>query len=395
MIVLGALSAAGPLSHDTYLPGLPDLAKDLGIGTSTAQLTLTASLAGLALGQLVAGPMSDRLGRRRPLIAGATVFAVAALVCGLTSSVPLLIGARFVQGLSGAAGVAVSNAVIRDRHAGERMARELSVLLAISSIAPVVAPVIGGGILTFTSWRGIFGFVAATGAVMALLTAARLEETLPPERRHPGGLHAVRVAFPRLRRDRRFVGYALVTGLSFGAMFAYIAGSPFVVQDIYGASSLEFAAVFAVNGLGIVVVGRATAQLLGRYSMHRLMVAACCQAWLGAAIVLVSWLAHAGIWPLLVGLFLTVSCITALLQNSMTLAMEPYPDIAGSASAIVGVTRFGIGALCAPLVGVAGDGTALPMALVMVGLTSCSLLLALGLQRAHLRTPINTPIPTT
>ncbi len=271
------------------------------------------------------------------------------------------------------------------------MARYFSMLLAVMGVAPIVAPVLGGGILAFTSWRGIFVALAIAGwgdrPGRRVQPRRDASPGATPCRRGAGG----RLGIRRLARDRMFVGYALVMSLAFGAMFAYIAGSPFVHPGHLRRLAAAVLGDVRDHGLGIIVVGRLAARLLGRFSTHQIMLFGCTQSATGALIVLLSWELTTSVWPLLVGLFLIASCITTVLQNAMALALEPYPDIAGSASAVMGTMQFSIGALTSRSSGVAGNDTALPMALIMVALTTVGLAIGPGRER---RTPLDPPEPT-
>jgi DHA1 family bicyclomycin/chloramphenicol resistance-like MFS transporter len=245
IFILGALTGIGPLSIDMYLPALPHLTHDLSAGASLVQLTLTSCLVGLAAGQVVAGPISDMWGRRRPLIAGVALYTIASLLCTVATTVQLLIGLRFVQGAAGAAGIVIARAVVRDLYDGPAAARFFSLLMLVNGVAPVAAPVIGGQLLRFTSWRGVFVVIAVIGGLMTVSALLGLRETLGPLERHAGGLRATLRTLAGLCADRVFMGYALAGGLAFAAMFAYISGSPFVIQDIYGLSPQAYSLILA------------------------------------------------------------------------------------------------------------------------------------------------------
>jgi len=366
IVVLGGLSAFGPLSLDLYLPGLPALARDLGAPASAAQLTLTACLAGLALGQLVAGPLSDRYGRRRPLLAGVALYALTSLLCAAAPSIAVLVGLRLAQGLAGAAGIVIARAVVRDRLEGDAAARLFSSLMLVGGLAPILAPILGAQLLTVLDWRGIF--VVLAGAGLALLVAAlALPESLPPERRRSGGLATVARTIRSLAADPGFTSYALCGGFVLGAMFAYIAGSPFVLQDIYGLSPQAFSLAFAVNGLGIMAAASVNRRLVGRLRPATLLRAGVTQSALGGVLLLTAVLTGAGgRWGVLAALFLVVSCVGLVGPNTIALALARHGEVAGTASALLGVIQFLIGAVAAPLVGIAGDDTAVPMAVTIV-----------------------------
>jgi DHA1 family bicyclomycin/chloramphenicol resistance-like MFS transporter len=362
VVILGALSAFGPLSIDMYLPGLPSLGATLDAPAWAVQLTLTACLSGLALGQIVAGPLSDRFGRRRPLIAGVGAYAAASLLCAVAPSVFALVVLRFVQGVAGAAGIVIARAIVRDMHSGAAAARFFSLLMLVNGLAPILAPVIGGQILRVTTWRGVFVVLAAIGVALAVAAAAGLRETLAPANRHPGGVRETLVTFRRLLGDRSFVGHALACGLSFGAMFAYISGSPFVLQDIYGASPQLFSVMFAVNALGIVAASQANRALLRRADPRALLRGALGVQAAAAVALLAAVAAGAGVWPIVVLLFVVVASVGVVFPYATALALADHPRVAGSASGLLGVLQFIVGAAAAPLVGVGGTGTAVPMA---------------------------------
>ncbi len=365
VVLLGALSAFGPLSMDLYLPGLPQMARDLDAPASVAQGTLTACVIGLAVGQVVAGPISDALGRRRPLLVGLFAYALASAGCALAPEIASLTVLRLVQGLAGAVGIVLSRAVVRDLYAGAAAARTFAALILVNGLAPVLAPVLGGQLLHVTDWRGVFAVLSGIGVLLTLATWWGVEETLPPERRRGGGLKATLMIFGELLRDRRFVGYVLAAGLAFGAMFAYISGSPFVLEEIYGASPQAFSAVFAVNALGIVALGAVSRRLVGRVGPAALLSAGVSVSALGGVGLLVAVLAGAGLPGVLPALFAVVASIGLVYPNAAALAMERRPDAAGSASALIGLVQFALGALATPLVGLGGAATALPMAIVV------------------------------
>jgi len=367
VVVLGALSSFGPLSLDLYLPGLPQLANSLGASASAAQLTLTACLLGLATGQLLSGPWSDAVGRRRPLVIGVGAYIAASLACAVAPSILTLIGLRFVQGLAGAAGIALSRAVVRDVRSGAAAARLFAGLLLVNGLAPILAPVLGGQLLRATDWRGLFVVLAVVGALILTGTVMFVPESHPPALRRTGGLTDTLRVFRGLLADRRFVGCTLASGLAFAAMFAYIAGSPFVLQDIYSLSPAQFSAVFAVNAIGIIVAGQASSPMIARLGPGPVLGAGLVTGAVGgAALLAVVLLGGIGLVGILPALFLVVASIGVVFPSGTALALEGSPSTAGSASGLLGLAQFAVGAISAPLVGVAGTGTALPMAIVIV-----------------------------
>jgi len=365
VLILGGLSAFGPLSIDMYLPGLPHLTRDLGASASTGQLTLTACVLGLALGQLLAGPLSDSLGRRKPLLVGLAAYAATSAVCALAPTIWVLIGLRFLQGMAGAAGIVIARAVVRDLYSGEAAAKMFAALMLVLGIAPVFAPLIGGQALRVMSWRGIFVVLAAIGLLLLAAAFFGLAETLPPERRHAAGLGSTLRTFGRLMRDRGFMSYAGVFGLAFGAMFAYIAGSPFVLEDVYGVSPQVFSLIFAVNSACLIAATQVVHRLVERRGSEALLRAGVLiTAGSGIALLPAVLVGDALAW-VLPCLLVLVTGIGFMVPTSSALALEDQGWAAGSASALLGLGQFALAALVAPLPGVAGQGTAVPMAIVI------------------------------
>jgi DHA1 family bicyclomycin/chloramphenicol resistance-like MFS transporter len=380
VVILGALSTFGPLSIDMYLPALPQLARDFGASASGIQLTLSACLIGLALGQVVAGPISDTYGRRRPLLIGVGAYAAASLLCALAPSLLLLTILRCVQGLAGAAGIVIARAIVRDLHSGAAAARFFSLLMIVSGLAPIFAPVIGGQVLQFTSWRGVFLILFVIGVLLLVLAALGLRESLPNESRQTGGLPATLATFRRLLADSAFVGYAVAGGFAFAAMFAYISGSSFVLQEIYGVSPQGYSSIFGMNAFGLMAAGQINGQLVGRVAPQRLLLggltATACG---GAALLAVVAVGSSGLGGVTAALFVVVASLGFVMPNATTLALSGHPRTAGSASALLGVMQYAVGAAAAPLVGL-GDRSALQMAVVIAvcGVSA----LAVGVLRA-------------
>ncbi|MGE6227009.1 multidrug effflux MFS transporter [Paenibacillus chitinolyticus] len=364
-VILGSLSAFGPLSLDMYLPALPKLADDLHTTASLAQLSLTSCLLGLAIGQVFAGSISDIKGRRGPLMIGLAVYTAASLLCAIVPSVWGLIVLRFIQGMAGSAGIVLSRAVVRDMYSGPELTRFFSLLMLINGVAPILAPIAGGQLLQFTSWQGVFIVLALIGVIMLLASWKGLPETLSPDRRTKGGVKQTVATFKTLLRDRIFMGYALSQGLVAAAMFAYISGSPFVIQNIFGASPQMFSLFFAINGLGIILAGQIAGRLAGRVSETKLLISGLIIAGLGGVTLLAMILAGAGLTAILIPLFFVVSSVGIVNTAGFSLAMQNYGHSAGSASALLGLLSFIFGGLVAPLVGIAGSGTAVPMGIVI------------------------------
>jgi DHA1 family bicyclomycin/chloramphenicol resistance-like MFS transporter len=369
VVILGSMVAIGPLSIDMYLPALPEIARALDARAAEVQITLTACVAGLALGQLFIGPLSDRAGRRRPLIAGLVTYACASLLCALAPSVHVLTGLRFVQGLAGGAGIVIGRAVVRDLYSGAAAARLFSSLMLVTGLAPILAPVVGAQVLRVTAWEGVFVALAVLAALIVTLAAVALPETLPAARRDRGGLGETVRTMRRLLAERSFAGYALTAGLAFGALFAYISGSPFVLEDVYGLSPQRFSFAFGANGLGLVAASQVNARLVERYGPALLLRCALhVIAAASAALLAVVALGDLGVWPVILATFTVMSSLAFVMPNATALALADHAEVAGTASALLGVTQFLVGGLAAPLVGLGGTGSAVPMAVVMLAL---------------------------
>jgi DHA1 family bicyclomycin/chloramphenicol resistance-like MFS transporter len=381
LAVLGALSAFAPLSTDMYLPGLPAMARSLHTSASSAQLTLSSCLIGLAIGQLFAGPLSDALGRRRPLLLGLGAFIVASVLCELSPNFGVLLAMRFIQGLAGAAGIAIARAIVRDRTQGIAAARAYALLMVVTGLGPIVAPVAGGLLLHITDWRGIFAALAILGAVMLLTASVFVPETLAPAARHSGGLRTTRSALGVLVRDRYYLANIFAGALSAAALLAWIAASPFVLEHIHHLSPQLFSVAFAANGVGLLVARQIGARFIGRSGPAGVLrVGQLTQ--LAAAIWTLAFtlLDPSALAPLLVGVFVIVASVGVIMPMATALAMNEHRERAGSASGLLGFTQFTLGSLAAPLVGIAGAGSALPMALTMVAATLVAALATLAVR---------------
>jgi DHA1 family bicyclomycin/chloramphenicol resistance-like MFS transporter len=316
----------------------------------------------------VIGPISDVVGRRRPLLAGIAFYVASSLACAFAPSIHALAGLRFLQGLSGAAGIVLARAVIRDHYSGVRAAKLLSLLMIIGGLMPILAPLLGGQILRFTSWRGIFIALAVITSAMFVKTAVSLRESHPPEKRGGGGFRELRPGAKLLVHDRVFVGYALALGCNQAAVFAYVAGSTFVLQEIYGLTAQQFSLVFALNALCQVLLAQVNILFIGRVPLRRMVSIGNAVALAGGIGLLVAVLNGGfglGLWLVLPFLALVFTPMGLIGANSQSLAMADHPRVAGTASALVGVVGFTMGSLAAPLDGVAGEHTAVPMAILI------------------------------
>ncbi len=381
IIVLGALSAFGPFSLDMYLPALPSLANTMHTTTSLTQLSLTSCLIGLSVGQLLAGPLSDVRGRRIPLLIGMVIYGISSLLCAFSTSIEMLIALRFIQGIAGSAGIVISRAIVRDMYSGSELTKFFSMLMLVNGAAPILSPIVGGQLLQVTSWRGVFIVLAAIGIIMLLSVLFGLPETLAPGKRSSGGTANTFRTFGVLLSDRKFMGLALSSGCISAAMFSYISGSPFVLQNIYGVSPQVFSLIFAMNGVGIIIAGQITGRLAGKVSEKRLLVTGITLATIGGMSLLLLLAFKAPLGAVLPPLFIVVSCVGIVGTASSSLALQDYGHAAGSASALLGLLSYIFGGIVSPLVGIGGSTSALPMGIVIAGADICSVLCYLLLVR--------------
>jgi DHA1 family bicyclomycin/chloramphenicol resistance-like MFS transporter len=382
IIVLGSLIALGPLTIDMYLPAFPELARELDTSASAVQLTLTGMLGGLAVGQLVIGPLSDAFGRRRPLIAGLLVHALASVLCALAPSIQVLSAVRVLQGFAGAAISVVALATVRDLFSGIAVARTMSRLMLVIGLAPIVAPSIGGFILTVTDWRGIFVVLAATAVLLILVAFLGLRETLPAERRRSARLGATLRTYASLLKDRTFVALVFMGGLMFASIFAYVSGASFVLQEGFGLDERTFGLVFGANALTLTVFSQVNPTLIRRFGQVNVLTGAILVSATAAASLILTGLT--GLWGLagvLVPLMVVLGAAGLAMPNTPSLALNRHGEAAGTASAMLGCVQFGVGALVAPLVGAFGSTTAVPMGAVMLGVTGLAAVLMFAVVR--------------
>lgn len=366
VIILGSLTAFGPLCLDMYLPALPTIAEDLRTTASLSQLSLTACLLGLALGQLIFGPLSDIQGRRKPLISTLIIYSIASLLCVVSSNIWVFIGLRFIQGLTGAAGIVIARASARDMYAGKELTKFIALLALVNGAAPILAPISGGAILKFATWNTVFGVLTLIGLIMFIAVFFFLPETLPVERRSEGSALAVVKTFGGLLKDRQFMGVALTQTFVSTAMFAYIAGSPFVLQNIYQVTPQQFSMLFALNGIGIILSAQVTGRLSSKISEVKLLQSGILLAFSGSILLLAVIFLKLSLLPIAVALFMIVSSVGIVSTTSFSLAMQSQGESAGSASAFLGLLPFIGGAIASPIVGIAGDQTAVPMGLTII-----------------------------
>nr|MDT0656707.1 multidrug effflux MFS transporter [Micromonospora sp. DSM 115978] len=373
ILVLGSLIAIGPLTIDMYLPALPAITAGFSTTSAAVQLTLTGTLAGMALGQLLIGPLSDAVGRRVPLITGLALHVVASLLCVLAPNITVLGALRVVQGLGVAATSVVAMAVVRDLFSGSAFARLISRLMLVMGAAPILAPTLGSALLRWTDWRGVFVALAAFGVLLVAVAALGLRETLPVARRRRGGAVDTLRVYRSLLRDRVFVGLILVAGLAMAAVFAYVAGSSFVFQERYGLDEQEFGIAFGAGAFGLIGGTQLNARLLRRHPPQRILVAALTvSAVAGLALVGFAATGFGGLPAMLATLWLVLAAGGLAMPNAPALALSRHGEAAGTAAALLGSVQFGVGAIAAPVVGLLGNG-GVAMALVIAGGMVCAL----------------------
>ena len=367
VLVLGFLTALGPLTIDMYLPSLPTISTDLQASAAAVQLTLTGTLVGLAFGQLLVGPLSDAVGRRMPLLAGIAVHVLASVLCVIAPNLAMLGALRVLQGLGAAAAAVVATAMVRDLFDGLSAARLFSRLMLVVGVAPILAPTIGGLVLNWTSWRGVFVVLTVIGVAIMAVSALVLPETLPATRRRNGGVLGTVRDYGRLLTDRVYVGLTLVAGLAMAALFAYVSGSSYVLQDGFGLSEQQFAYVFAGGAVGLIAATQLNVRLLRRWTPQQIM-GGSLVAGLGFGLVLLVLAATeaGGLVGILIPLWLTLAMVGLILPNVPALALSRHGEAAGTAAALLGAVQFGVGALAAPLVGMLGVGP-VAMATVVFG----------------------------
>jgi DHA1 family bicyclomycin/chloramphenicol resistance-like MFS transporter len=384
------LTAIAPLATDMYVPAFPRVAGDLSAGATQVQLTLTTFFVGMALGQLIGGPVSDQHGRRRLLIASIVLMSAASIVCAVAPSIGVLMTARFVQGFSGGWAMVIGRAVIVDLAVGARLVRVLNVIAGVGGIAPIAGPLLGAVILQLSHWRMSFWVVAALGAAMTVAVLVMVPESLPAERRNAGGLRAFAVAGRQVVTNRRYVGYLLVSGSAMGALFAYVATSAFVLQSMNGLSPIAYSVDFAANAGGMTVAALVAARLAGRVATRAVILTGQVAALAAGA----AMLAGALWWstPLLLAIvcFLVLMSAQGLIgPNGGALASASVPEHPGTGSAVLGFVQWIAAGTIAPIAGLGGEHTAVPMALLVVAGAALSMLGLLAAVTAERRPAAN------
>ena len=381
VLLLSALTAVGPLTIDLYLSAFPRIVDELGTTESRVQLTLTATLAGLAIGQLLIGSVSDAVGRRAPLLVSLAVYVAASVGIVVAGSVAALTGLRFVQGLAAAAGMVLSMAIVRDSFEGYRIGKVIARLMLVVGVAPTLAPTIGAQFLRFGSWRGMFVALAAVGALLFVVVLLRLRETLPAERRRSGGTTAALRSYGSLLGDWSFIGLALIAGFYMAAMFTYISASTFVFQDFFGMSAQQYAVVFGVGAVSVTAGSQINGALVGRVAPERILQVAVAAGFVLSGGLLVAALAGGGLAWLVPLIVLTLGTASFVMPSVPAIALERNAHRAGSAAALIGAFQFGVGAVIAPVTGLLGGSPPVTMAAVMFGVIVVAGAVLLGLRR--------------
>ncbi|TVO62408.1 Bcr/CflA family multidrug efflux MFS transporter [Spiribacter vilamensis] len=366
IVILGVITAFAPLSIDLYLPSLPLIEQDLSVSPGLTQLSLALFFIGLAVGQFFYGPLADRYGRRRPLLVGILLYLAATLLCAFSMNIEMLLAGRLTQGFGAAAGPVIARAVVRDLYSGRRAARVMSFVILVMTVAPLIAPVLGGWISSLLGWRAVFGaltlFALACGATLLLA----LPETHPVERRQSDRLGRLFMGYVPIVRDPLSLAYLGAGGMAFAALFAYVAGSPFVYTEVFGVSQANFGYFFALNVVGLLLGNLTNGQLVMRFGHRRMLTAGVLTMAMGTT-VLVAMVAAGirGQWLLTPVLFVTLSTVGIIAANTVAGLLNRHPDHAGSASALFGVVQFGFGAMSAALVSTIGGDQLVTMVMVM------------------------------
>ncbi|MEC7488592.1 MAG: Bcr/CflA family multidrug efflux MFS transporter [Pseudomonadota bacterium] len=375
VICLGLVATLAPLSIDMYLPSFPTLREDFGATAAQIQLTLSGYMLGFTLGQLGYGPLSDRFGRRPVLLVGIIIYIVMSGLCALATDAETLATFRFFQAIGGAAGTVLSRAIIRDRFSGAYMASAMSLMLTFILFAPMVAPVFGGYLLVWVGWRAIFWTLATCGVLAILIVLFGIRESLPPERRIQPGIRSLLKGYGMVLRHRQALGYVLSGGATFGALFAFLSGAPFVFIEFYGVAPEHLGYIFTLNVVGVMAGGWMNSKLVVRQGVWEMMTLGVYLLFAGALFVYALVATNIlGVWGAILGIVVFTLPLNMINANAAAGALEYFPDNAGSASAVVGSVRYGCGAVSGVCVGLLHNGTAMPMVWVIVGCSVISIL---------------------
>ena len=378
VVFLGLLTAITPLATDLYLPALPIMPGELNTTASNIQMTIGVMTFGVALGQLFGGPISDTMGRKMPLIVGNLLCVISSIICAHAPSIEILLLGRFLQGLTGSVGVVISKAIARDFASGQELTKLFALLMMVNGLAPVIAPLVGGQLLLFTTWRVIFIILAVFSAIL-LVGSLVFRESLPKEKRVTGGVGVAVKNYITLIKDKPFLGQTLIQLFAFGGFFAYISGSSFVYQNIFGLSAQEFSYLFGINSCGIILASAISGRVSNVVTSHQLLTFSLWQLTIGSLLFLIAMIFEWSLIPVTTILFFTVCTVSLFGSASFSMAMTKYGKMAGSASAILGFASMFAAGIVSPLVGIGGDHTGVPMGITMLVCAVLSLLCLYGL----------------
>ena len=385
LAALGFTASVGPLATDMHLASFTDIAREFSAPASAVQLTLTAFLVGVCLGQLFLGPLSDRFGRRPVMLVALAVFAAAGIGATFAVGIEMFVAMRAVQGFSGAAGVVVARAIAADLSTGRTAVRALSLIAMVGALGPLIAPPIGGAVAELAGWRGVMAVLALASVAMFVVAAVMVPESLPRDRRRPGGVAAAFGAYGHLLRDRAYVGYVVAFATAFAAMLAYISASPFVGQRILGMTPFLYALSFGMAGAALVLAQFTNARLAPRVGPRRmLLVGLCCSGAAAIALVLLTLTGTLTIPAFIASAFVLTGGTGFIMSNCSALGIARADATRGAGAALLGSNQFLVGAVASPIVGLWGEHTAVPMAVVAfvaVAVTAASAAVALRLDR--------------
>ena len=378
VVFLGMLTAITPLATDLYLPALPIMPGELNTTASNIQMTIGIMTFGVAVGQLFGGPTSDTMGRKLPLIVGNLLCVISGIICAFAPSIEILLLGRFLQGLTGSVGVVIAKAIARDFASGQELTKLFALLMMVNGLAPVLAPLIGGQLLLFTTWRVIFVILAVFSAIL-LVGSLLFRESLPKEKRITGGVGVAVKNYITLIKDKPFLGQTLIQLFAFGGFFAYISGSSFVYQNIFNLSAQEFSYLFGINSCGIVLASAISSRVSNVITAKQLLTFSLWQLTIGSLLFLIAMIFEWSLIPVTTILFFTVCTVSLFGSASFSMAMTNYGKMAGSASAILGFASMFAAGIVSPLVGIGGDHTGVPMGITMLVCAVLSLLCLYGL----------------
>jgi MFS transporter, DHA1 family, multidrug resistance protein len=364
-LLLAVFCALGPFTVDMYLSSFPEIMSFFDTNASMVQASLTSALLGLSLGQIIIGPLSDVHGRRKPLLFSMILFFISSVGCAISPNVETFIVLRFIQGFTASAGLVIARAIIRDMYNGVELTKFFALLTTITSVTPLLSPLAGSAVISFTSWIGVFIVTGIVGIYLTIMTVWKVKETLSAENRIASDFKEIFKNYKTLLQDRNFMGYGLASGILFGGCFAYISGSPFIYQNIYGVSPQMFSILFALNGISLMLGAQLVKRLAERTTPHHIFVIGLVSSLISSIAVLIVVLAHGPLATLVISLFLSNVALGIVGPISFTLAIESQGHVAGSASALLGIMPFLLGSITSPLAGMAGENSAIPLGVII------------------------------